>query len=667
MASLYTIILHALNPFEYYVTGDVTQHPIPTDAVVERIHQQPLERLEGLLESVQATQTPHTAILTGQSGSGKTFLLGRLRERSADRARFAYVGPWSDASRIWRHTLRCTLESLTRGSAEALETPLETWFRGLQRREANETREAFAKRCQRQYSAENPLKFFRIVYGLGQLKLRPLVQAWLAGDELDPEDLRSIGARQAIDNEDDARQVLMNLIRVNPDDRPLILCFDQLDNVPQRDGQPDLHPLFQLNTRIHTSYGTARVFVVINLITETFINTRRQQTAADLARIDKPIDIKALQRPEIEAVWRQRLAPLHAQADPTPNDPLAPLDTLDWDHAFPTGRALIRNALVVARDHVQAYKQGRLPGVSGRGSDEPGSGPTVNSFRLVWENEFRSVQSHVPKIAQAATEDLIWYLTEALDCLGLSFLERRFLKPQGSTAQYVAHIRETSLGFSLHGKTTALIWSESDNLTQFHRVLKVAEAAIHAGKCDRFLLVRHGRLGNSSNKGYQLYRQLIDGTVHRHIRPDRIDITVLKTLHALMNQAKASDLLVDSAPVDTHQLKALVKASGVLERSELLKTLGVLPTGATHATDPDEPTTAIRQFVQGLLEGEMLLGLSTLEERTRHSYPHVDRPRFDAILDELLAAGTIGIRPPDAPREHQLVYRMESASGRGPS
>ena len=81
-------------------------------------------------------------MLLGDSGSGKSHLLGRIKRRLNDRACFAYIGPWPDSQFIWRHVLRQTVDSLMAVPEGQSESQLIRWLRGLE----FFIREGFAKR-----------------------------------------------------------------------------------------------------------------------------------------------------------------------------------------------------------------------------------------------------------------------------------------------------------------------------------------------------------------------------------------------------------------------------------------------------------------------------------------------------------------------------------------
>ena len=108
MASIEQIIQREINPFDTvtFRTGNFWQEQQDSNLIVESIHQKELNQIREVLDLVTNTHQTRTILLCGERGSGKSYLLGRLKNLLDDRAFFAYVGPWANKERIWRHILR---------------------------------------------------------------------------------------------------------------------------------------------------------------------------------------------------------------------------------------------------------------------------------------------------------------------------------------------------------------------------------------------------------------------------------------------------------------------------------------------------------------------------------------------------------------------------------
>lgn len=93
--SIEHLLRQEVNPFDpnSFKPGNFWyEHPDPA-LHIPSIHEDILNHLTATLQQVQQDRVTRTVILTGESGSGKSHLLGRLKSALNDRAFFVYVGP----------------------------------------------------------------------------------------------------------------------------------------------------------------------------------------------------------------------------------------------------------------------------------------------------------------------------------------------------------------------------------------------------------------------------------------------------------------------------------------------------------------------------------------------------------------------------------------------
>ena len=95
MASIDQIIQRELNPFDpaTLYTINFWQEQQNPSLNVDSIHQSIITDIEMVLEKVAQEHHPRTLILTGDSGSGKSYLLGRIKKIFNTKAFFVYVNP----------------------------------------------------------------------------------------------------------------------------------------------------------------------------------------------------------------------------------------------------------------------------------------------------------------------------------------------------------------------------------------------------------------------------------------------------------------------------------------------------------------------------------------------------------------------------------------------
>ena len=371
MTSLSQLIQLSLNPFDpaTFRPGNFWQEQQTAALEVSSIHQSILRNVDRTLDQVAADRITRTLLLVGESGAGKSHLLGRLKQQLNPKAFFAYIGPWPDSAYLWRHTLRNTVDSLMHAPAGQSESQLLLWLRslpslrdrGLVKWMVGE-RNAFIRDLRASFPVGiyNSKEFFGVLYDLAtNPDLRPIACDWLKGDDLDQDDLKALRVKQSLDSEDAAQKVLLNMGRIAAVTQPIVLCFDNLDNIPAlADGKVDLQSLFSLNSTLHNE-KLSKFLVLISVITSTWVHNRGSVQPADVARINQTLSLKPISLEQAEALWASRLAALHSQVSPSPESAIAPLSR-DWlNHKFPRGKALPRNVLMLGQQLIAYYKEHR--------------------------------------------------------------------------------------------------------------------------------------------------------------------------------------------------------------------------------------------------------------------------------------------------------------------
>lgn len=131
MATLKQLLLRETNPFDptTHKTFNFWDEPYKQTPIVESIHQPVITEIEAVLDRITQDQQTRSLILAGDSGSGKSIVLGRLRDRLNARAFFVYVDHWEENDYVWRHTLRRTVDSLLQVPAGQSESQLLLWLK----------------------------------------------------------------------------------------------------------------------------------------------------------------------------------------------------------------------------------------------------------------------------------------------------------------------------------------------------------------------------------------------------------------------------------------------------------------------------------------------------------------------------------------------------------
>ena len=133
MTSIKNIIQREVNPFDLidFKPGNFWGGKQDSSESIDSIHQEVINEIEGILDLVIKDNRSRSLLLLGDSGSGKSYLLGRLKRILNTKAFFAYIGPWADSEYIWRHVLRSTVDSLIQIPEGQQESQLMLWLKSL--------------------------------------------------------------------------------------------------------------------------------------------------------------------------------------------------------------------------------------------------------------------------------------------------------------------------------------------------------------------------------------------------------------------------------------------------------------------------------------------------------------------------------------------------------
>lgn len=693
MASLEQLIRKNLNPFDptTFKPGNFWKESQNESQEVTSIHEHVVDSVELALNQVASDHKTRTLMLLGDSGSGKSHLLGRIKRRLNDRACFAYIGPWSDSQFIWRHVLRQTVDSLMAIPEGHTESQLTRWLKGLEFFK----RSGFAKRLMgerkvfiRDMQASFPTayqgrEFFSAIYALLDPELSMLAADWLRGENLDDDDLQLLRVRRSIDSENAAQNMMSNLGWLADSTQPVVLCFDNLDNVPDMpNGQSGVKAVFNVNTVIHNE-RLKNFLVVISLIKSNWDSVEQQVEPANKDRVDQRLILPRITIDQAIALWASRLHPLHAQASPPPVSSIAPLTKAWLEHKYPGGRLVPRLALMLGEQLIRDYKKtGKLPEIPATSVADEETGtvqpePVVPSssksdrasFELTWQKEFKEVGDHLLRISQFSSPDLIRRLQEALEALEMPKIQRAVLNSNA----YCSY----SLGYE-HSERVCVVWTEDSNLRSFYDVMKACEKMVKARVRDRIYLIRKEKLGTAKNRGYQLFQEVFSNKKNLHIKPDLQSVQYLETYHRLVNAAAGGELVIGTKTPNVKELQALVRASDVLSTCSLLQQLGIVrpkdgvtaapqsvspkPSKTVEDMQPPEPTlqqnlATAERYILNLMTTQSLMGMQVLVESTQEQVPALDSANVISLIHSLCDTNRIQMLDPNAkPKDQLLCY-----------
>ncbi|OBQ39111.1 MAG: KAP family P-loop domain-containing protein [Aphanizomenon flos-aquae WA102] len=653
MTDINDIIKREVNPFDIINLKPTNFWAEEQDSklMVESIHKNAIIEIEGLLDLVGKDHRSRTVLLAGESGSGKSYLLGRLKRTLNPKAFFAYIlCNWADSSNIWRHILRHTVDSLIQVPEGEKESQLMLWLKSLTaftrsditQRIFNDNfwealqsnRQKFIKHLKDSYKKAgiyNPDMFFGVLHDLANPELYDLACEWLRGDDLNEDSMKEIKVKTCIDTEDTAKNILANFGRISTQTQPIVLCFDNLDTMPQLpEGFLDIQPFFNVNTTIHGD-NLKNFLVIISVITNTLKRHFDRILPADKAGIHKTIQLKPITIEQAEALWAYQLQPLHQLANPRPESPIFPLNRQILEKTYPGGKTMPRNALTLGREEYQKCKVILPP-----------PPPVKAEFELLWQHEYTKSQGKITKISLLSSPDLIQMLQQSISSLKMQGVKTKLLS--GKYASY-------SLSYQHPTKREKLgiVWTEDSNMNSFYHIMNACQTVLQKNLCQTMYLIRGGDLGKPNMAGNQLYRQIFTDTNHVHIKPSLQSIHYLATYQSLVNSAKSQELVIGGKTINLQRLETLINESEILNQCTLLQDLKIVPPG------PDPKPLPVKDFLFNLVKTQHLLGKPTLIDNAISNFPTVNEAQINVLIQQLCQENKIQILNPKAKPEAQLI------------
>ena len=672
MASIDEIIKQEINPFDRtpLKVFNFWNEERNQSLTVGSIHKEAIAKITETLDLVVSDSYTRTLILAGDSGSGKSYLLRRLKEQLNQRAFFAYIEPWVDSDYIWRHILRYTVDSLMRTPEGAEESQLLLWLKSLSafkdeslKKRIMGERGLFIHNLQGTYpyGMYQAKEFFGVLYDLTNPDLYYAACDWLRGDDLSREDLKAIGVKDSIKTETDAKGILTNLGKISAKTQPIVLCFDNLDNIPSLpNGSPNLQPWFNVNTLLH-SQNVKNFLVILSVVTDNWRESLDRIQAADKAGIYGSVRLKRINLEQAKALWETRLYPIHQQADPKPESSIYPLTAESLKKKFPSGKTYPRTALQLGRRLIQEYNSVIEPP------------PIDATFKLLWMETFKKTQKKISKISQISSPERIKMLQEALGAFGIE-ARLEFLENKKFTAE--------SLSYQIAGKRVGVVWNETPNMKTFCAAMESCYQAVSQDLCEVLYLIRAEGLGSQNNKGYRLFQKSFNRPPHQHISPHLDSLHYLAAYHSLVNDACSKELAVGDRIPNLEELQSLVRDSRVLHKCALLQQLGVVPiqedsesekksaktsgetSGETKAKTPAEDlekeqynllVAEAKEFMVDFLKTQQMLGRKTLAKNVLAEFNKLDEYQINKLIKELAQENKIQIIGVEKTPEYHFV------------
>ncbi len=659
MTSIDQIIQRELNPFDPVTlyTINFWQEQQNPSLNVDSIHQNIITDIETVLEQVAQEHHPRTLILTGDSGSGKSYLLGRIKKLFNTKAFFVYIDPWPDSDYIWRHILRQTVDCLMKTPEGKTDSQLLLWLKSLLAFQNSSLlqkiigeRRVFIRNLKAIYSSGiyNPNDFFSALYHLLDPKYSAVACEWLRGDDLDEDDLKSLAIKSSIDSEDSAQKIITNLGIISAASQPIVLCFDNLDNIPRLlNGTLDLQALFNVNSSIHTHYPQ-NFLIIISIITSTWKQNAALIQPADQARVNAGyFHLKPITLEQGEAILAARLNPLHSLAKPKPKSAIFPLSKEILEQKFPRGKTLPRNILELGRKEYEQYKIKLLNQTQNSQDLTPET--QLATFKLIWQDKYNKTQKKISKITDLAAPELIWMLQEVLTALQCQEVKTKLL-----SGKYASH----SLSYQQQNQEQIIgvVWTEDPNMNSFYNTMNACQKVVDKKSCETLYLLRAAEVGNARNLSNRIYRKIFKGrSKNIHIKPNLESVYFLATYHSLVNAALANELVIEGEIISLKELEEIICDSQILNNCSLLQDLSVVVPADTQEEQNEPNLDEMNDFVLNLIRKKSFMERNSIIENTLDQFVKVEQSQIDIIIQELEGEQKIKIISPTSKSDEQLV------------
>ncbi|OKH35237.1 KAP family P-loop domain-containing protein [[Phormidium ambiguum] IAM M-71] len=665
MASINDIIKREVNPFDptTFKQGHFWREKQVSAFQVESIHQEALQEISVIVDTITKDHNSRTVMLAGDSGSGKSYLLGRLKSDLNDKAFFAYISPWPDSDGIWRHILRYTVDSLMYVPEGQEESQLMLWLkslsaftkRSLKQRIFDDSvwdllssdRQNFIKHFKQTYKQAgiyNADSFFGVLHDLINPELYPLACEWLRGEDLSDESLQALKVRRSIETEEAACEILSNFGRISTETQPIVVCFDQLEAIARLpDGTLDLQALFSVNSKIQNEKWN-NFLIIISITTDIWRQNSNRIHQSDKAGIYKVILLKRISLEQAEALWGFRLYPIHIQANPRPNSPIFPLTQKALEQKFPGGKTDPRNVLDLGRRLFQIYKEQIID--NSKLSLET---DLLAAFKLLWQDELQKIQRRINKITLLSAPELIQMLAESLNTLQINGVKTKLL---------TGHFASYSLSYQIQNQRVKIgvIWTEDSNMKSFFNAMNACKKAMDNSICQVFCLIRAADVGSKQLAGTQIYNSIFTNSPNFHIQPNLSSIHYMATYHSLLNSALANELVIAGQTINRENLGALIRESKVLHECQVLQDLGIVQK-TTLPNEKADDLKELKEFILNLIKTQCLMGKDVLINNSITQFPQVTYQKVDHLIQQLIWERKVKIvNPNDQPKNHLICF-----------
>jgi GTPase SAR1 family protein len=497
-------------------------------ADVPGINDEPFRIIVRSLRAMRAGDRGTSIVVTGEPGSGKTHLLGRLRNRLEQDERdgkgetvYVYVRCQASASTLWRHVQQALASDL-----------LKPMTAGVSRLDS------ILRHHPERLEKVRHLSLRRVLERLRDGQQFHVASAWLRGELVPDADLQALGVAVENDEEDrgreyESRRLIEAILRFTAP-TPTVLCFDQVEALETyRGDEAGFHAMGQLVAWLINEFEhVLAISCVVNDYEAIF------EKLPNKADRDRWLQYKSTLRPiewdhalELVKVRLDAAPALAAARKARPDDALWPLDPADLKPLFEkTGLCLPRTLIQTCKQLFDALV----------GDDEPRPKRTREEF-LQEEYESRLAQARAAVQKQGGDKTLDECLPWLLETCRLAPLGQG-----GERSQYA------SRAYRGPGGDTALVFCYQRGNRLTNRLRKI-ERHWKAGtlrlKILRDLSIKPGRVAEAILTG-------LKNRGAKEVYPLPEALAALQAIRDLRATALSGELTEDGIPVSEQEVTA---------------------------------------------------------------------------------------------------------------
>lgn len=532
-----------------------TPHHVDVSTLNAKVSDAMLEQIERIRKS--GAMAPSSSMLVlGPAGAGKTHLFERMRRKVGPGATFVHLRPEIGIESSLRHVLLTVLDALKQHVAERDYSQLDvvvgsalaivdgdnpkfpSAFLDKARAMAPEEREGLVQRALDRFEQEDPridagwLELFLSVPFLTSAERRAAL-TWLSGREPSELELRRIGRQEPMAS-GTVKSALRSLATVAAQAAPLVVVFDQLENLVEPDGRADrIHAHARVLAELFDE--VSRLVLVqmaldgewVQRIRPELASSERSRLEANVLSVDLPTPTE---REELLRGWLERL-PQDARPGVFP----APFVEPDWDRLRTLPGVTPRMLFVAARKALAGEEP--FPSEPRVAVDEAASGAMDDVDDVLarhWDEALRDAHGELDQASnekRGADESRI---AAAMRILLMRDPSTTVTLAQGRTAQ-------ATLRFTRGGIETYVFVVQA---THARSVVAALRHAMTSASTRRTIVVREQALAlpttwKSANEHLDAFRAAPNATV---LEVGRAELAKALALHDLFSDARSQDL-----------------------------------------------------------------------------------------------------------------------------